>query len=376
MASFNSFGSSYTLFATLAPETVPAAEKVRRHPKYYLNGGDTHFLVENYIFRVHRYFFERESAIFREKLGIPPASGQNPKGSSDSNPIPLDDVREEDFSRFLWVFYNPKYSIYDANVDEWSSILKLAYDWKFAEVKRLASRYLEQFLIDPIQKIELYQQYEIDRRLLIPSYMALINRREPLSITEGCCLSLETALMIATARECARGKPLESGKHSPTVASVNKESMVEIIKEVFGLGNVSPGSPNLDPIYNGAGPAAFAATPLSPSKIVTSPSKEHRDSLKSPTHKLKKHLPPTDDLPPLLIGQSPTKPVTPAAPPYLTNLFQPPLTPPGTIKQSVSTGSKEDKEKTKEKDANSQSIVSAAPTGQSVVRPSHPRNRT
>ena len=135
----------------------------------------------------------------------------------------------------MLIIYNRKYSIYDANVDEWSSILKLSYNWKFAEVKRLSSRYLELFEIDPIQKIELYQLYEIDKRLLIPSYMALINRQEPLSITEGRRLSLETALMIATARECARGKPLESGKHSPTVASVNKESMVEIIKDVFGL---------------------------------------------------------------------------------------------------------------------------------------------
>ncbi|KAI0087119.1 hypothetical protein BDY19DRAFT_301400 [Irpex rosettiformis] len=357
MASYAPYGSgsSYTSFSTLAPETVPAAEKVRRHPKYYLNGGDTHFLVsfsfrcprmcvcarvcrddvavvfdrivhctvasardpqrvrvrqlliklaffatcfwqvENYIFRVHRYFFERESAVFREKLNIPPAPGQNPRGSSDSNPIPLDDVREEDFSRFLWVFYNPKYSIYDANVDEWSSILKLSYDWKFAEVKRLSSRYLEQFDIDPIQKIELYQMYEIDKRLLIPSYMALINRQEPLSIIEGRRLSLETALMIATARECARGKPLESGKHSPTVASVNRESMVEIIKDVFGLRDLTPRSPNLEPIYEGVGPSAFAATPMSPSKIVTSPPRDSKDEAKSPSRKSRKHLPPTGD---------------------------------------------------------------------------------
>lgn len=115
----------------------------------------------------------------------------------------------------LTTSYVRKYSIYDANVDEWSSILKLSYEWRFPKVKRLASRYLEKYEIDPIQKIELYQLYEIDKRLLIPSYIALVNRQEPLSITEGRRLSLETALMIATARECARGRPLDSGKHSP-----------------------------------------------------------------------------------------------------------------------------------------------------------------
>jgi hypothetical protein len=239
--------------------------------------------------------------------------------------------------------------------------------------------------------------------------MALINRQEPLSIIEGRRLSLETALMIATARECARGKPLESGKHSPTVASVNRESMVQIIKEVFGLGDVTPSSPALGPIYDGAGPAAFAATPLSPSRIVTAPLKEHRehrehrehkDSLKSPTPRSKKHLPSTEELvaPLLHASHSHTKPVTPAAPPYLSNLFAPP-TPAGTIKQSPSASPpEEEKEKAdkkedrkdgkKEKDADSQSTVGVAPTltsaaatdaavkpGQSVVRPSNPRTR-
>ena len=63
--------------------------------------------VENWIFRVHRYFFERESAVFREMLCAPPPPGQAAKGSSDTNLLPLHGVTEVDFSRFLWVFYNP-----------------------------------------------------------------------------------------------------------------------------------------------------------------------------------------------------------------------------------------------------------------------------
>lgn len=63
--------------------------------------------VENYIFRVHRYFFERESAYFREKFAIAAPPGQQPRGASDANAFPLEDVMANDFSRFLWVFYNP-----------------------------------------------------------------------------------------------------------------------------------------------------------------------------------------------------------------------------------------------------------------------------
>lgn len=162
--------------------------------------------------------------------------------------------------------------------------------------------------------------------------------------------------------------------------------MVEIIREVFGLGHTTPTSPNLGPISEGSGPSSFAATPLSPSKIVTAPTKSHRerDGLMSPTPKSKKHLPPVDDLiTEPLTGHSPTKPVPPAAPPYLNNLFQPP-TPPGTIKQSASSssGPKDDKKEKDVADAPSTpAVTSAAPNnaaakpGQSVVRPSNARSR-
>ena len=45
MSAYNTYGTSYSSFSTMGAETVPAAEKVRRHPKYYLNGGDIFFLV-------------------------------------------------------------------------------------------------------------------------------------------------------------------------------------------------------------------------------------------------------------------------------------------------------------------------------------------
>ena len=132
----------------------------------------------------------------------------------------------------------------------------------------MSCRFLETFVLDPIHKIELYQAFEVDRRLLIPSYVALINRLEPLSIDEGRRLSLETALLIATARECARGK-LESGKHSPVSANVTADAMVEIVKQVFDLAHRTPASPSLEPIAEGRGPSAFTATPLSPTKMTS-----------------------------------------------------------------------------------------------------------
>jgi hypothetical protein len=63
--------------------------------------------VENILFRVHRYFFTRDSAFFRDKLPHPPPPGEFTKGSSDGNPFVLEDTLRIDFERLLWVFYNP-----------------------------------------------------------------------------------------------------------------------------------------------------------------------------------------------------------------------------------------------------------------------------
>jgi len=273
--------SSPTMAHNHHNSTDSLAEKIKRHPKYYLSGGDIHFLVETYLFRVHRYFFERESAYFREKLAVAAPPGQSPKGSSDANPFPLEDVLANDFSRFLWVFYNPKYSIYDATVDDWSAILKLAFDWRFGEVKKLCCRELEKFEIAPMQKIELYQTYELDKKLLIPSYIAMCMRPQPLSIKEGRQLGLETALLIATAREHARGQSASDGTLSPSPVSVEDDDMVNMIKDVFGI-TAGPPSPSLTPLENTSSASAFTT----PSKLtipngITSPPRPSLNTMTS-----------------------------------------------------------------------------------------------
>jgi hypothetical protein len=54
-----------------------------------------------------RYFFERESPVFRKQFADIAVGGHHRLGSSDSDPLVLHDVKTDDFSRFLWVFYNP-----------------------------------------------------------------------------------------------------------------------------------------------------------------------------------------------------------------------------------------------------------------------------
>jgi hypothetical protein len=63
--------------------------------------------VERTLFRIHRFFFIRDSSWFQDKLPYPQPSGDTGEGSSDKNPLVLKDVSKIDFERLLWVFYNP-----------------------------------------------------------------------------------------------------------------------------------------------------------------------------------------------------------------------------------------------------------------------------
>ena len=58
------------------------------------------------MFRVHGFFFQRESSLFSKKLN-PASPGQLKEGTNDNDPVVLEEVTPEEFEKFLWVFYNP-----------------------------------------------------------------------------------------------------------------------------------------------------------------------------------------------------------------------------------------------------------------------------
>ncbi|KAG5634370.1 hypothetical protein H0H81_002208 [Sphagnurus paluster] len=62
--------------------------------------------VGNERFRVHRYFFEHESKVFREEIERSTAPGQPRQGDNDSTAIVLKDS-PKDFEKLLGFFYNP-----------------------------------------------------------------------------------------------------------------------------------------------------------------------------------------------------------------------------------------------------------------------------
>ncbi|KAF8648497.1 hypothetical protein AX16_006206 [Volvariella volvacea WC 439] len=176
---------------------------LKRHPDYYIQGGDLHVVVEDVQFRVHSHFFERESPRFQRLLNCP-VPGSERSGRSESAALKLEDVPASDFVVLLKIFYNPKFNIYDTfKTDDWITLLRVSTQWQFPEVRSLAIRQLESAYMPIIDRVRIYQENRVDEQILYWRYRELCSRPEGLTLLEATQLGLETSIRIFQVRERA-----------------------------------------------------------------------------------------------------------------------------------------------------------------------------
>lgn len=206
--------------------------QIIHHPQYFIPTGDTEFLAQNVLFKVHRYFFEREPSSFREIFS---------DNVAHTKPYTLD-VKPEDFAHFLWVFYDEDFEYENQPLEKWLVILRLATRWGFGRVRKLVVRQLEKLDLQPIDKIKIYSDFRIDAQLLIPSYSTLAKSPTLPPLSEAAKLDIETILKLTMVRERALQKAAEDGCRSPTSASAGDGDVKRFICEIFGLPNVTSAS--------------------------------------------------------------------------------------------------------------------------------------
>ncbi|KAJ6524530.1 hypothetical protein B0H19DRAFT_972088 [Mycena capillaripes] len=224
----------------MTTEKRNSLQGVKPHEKYYLDGGDLHIIAEDREFRVHRYFFDRDSAKFRALLASP-SPGQPRQGSSHLTAVKLQDVPAKDFEKFLWVFYNPTYSLYDASVDDWTCILHLGHDWQFAEVEKFAVRELEKMTMSAVDRIALYQKHNVAEDLLIPHYAAVCTRGFPLDLDESERLGMPTVVLINQAMHAIQ-MPRDSDGNSSPINPINAAVISKIIAHIAKRGMAGVGT--------------------------------------------------------------------------------------------------------------------------------------
>ncbi|KZP22519.1 hypothetical protein FIBSPDRAFT_859566 [Athelia psychrophila] len=177
------------------------AAKGTRHSQYYFKDGNVVFLIEDVLYNVHRYFFERDSAHFRSIL-------ESVQGADEQNPIVLPDVRSTDFDEFLAILYPTDFRCpTEKTTTQWTSVLHLSAKWGFESIQLLAIDKLTTTAI-PVDKIVLGRRYGISD-WLPGAYEAVCTRADPLTVEEGMKLGVEDIIRISAARQvygCAKAR--------------------------------------------------------------------------------------------------------------------------------------------------------------------------
>ena len=263
------------------------------------------------------------------------------------------------------------YSIYDATAEDWAAILGLAHHWQFSEVKSLVVREFEKQVVPSIYKIVTYHRYEVDRGLLLPSYMDLISREETLSFEEAKDLGLETSLMIMTAREIVR-----KGEAPTSVVKVSQEELRNIIRQVFRFPGPRSDSPLSD--ITAAEPALdHRSPPLLAEKtdLPTVPEHENEPITLTASASLNSPLPPVIETPapaPAPVTATPTPPA-PIFPTKKQQQKQTPATPKKEDTKPAPVSPPKEEPKPKEEPVKPASLptqkVDPKPSAQEPVKP-------
>ncbi|KAI0302297.1 hypothetical protein B0F90DRAFT_1604304, partial [Multifurca ochricompacta] len=169
-----------------------------QHERFFFDDGNITFLAEGILYRVHRYFFCRDSNEFRSRLSKIPTHD----GASSPPVVSLENVKSKDFDAFLSILYPPNFNTWEERpFEEWSSILELSTRWGFTNIRDLAVRCLKPPSSN--QRLILGRKYAIDA-WIVPALVDLCQRLDPLSLDEARLMNFEDVVLIGSVRERVR----------------------------------------------------------------------------------------------------------------------------------------------------------------------------
>lgn len=247
-----------------------------RHDRYYIDAADLHILVgaspdgraSNSDPSLYLYRQKRHSSVFMAtsslesrrssaKNCIPPRQATSSRARTTAIPSSWRASAQRssrNYAGYFTIRTSPnfavvcslipwltthlrsrKYSLYEASVDDWNSILNLADKWDFNEVKELAVRELQKKKeLDIVTKMALYQKYKVDKRHLVPLYASLCKRDIPLSLGEAHILGMEATILVNTARERLRANPSDGGR-SPLPSRLDDGDIFRELESEMGI---------------------------------------------------------------------------------------------------------------------------------------------
>ncbi|KAH9006214.1 hypothetical protein EDB86DRAFT_696690 [Lactarius hatsudake] len=191
-----------------------------QHGKYFFKDGNVTFLVDGFLYCVHRYLFSHGSVYFSTRfaqLGVRDHEAL-------STVVPLGDVEREDFEAFLSVLY-PDFAEHNLSYEQWRSVLCLSTRWGFASRRKLALESIKP--PTPYDRLLLARQYAVDH-WVSPALIALCERTAPLSLDEARGMNIEDLVLIATMREEIFRFGVSSAEIPRRIEAMQAEALVRV----------------------------------------------------------------------------------------------------------------------------------------------------
>jgi len=195
-----------------------------RHQRYYITDELITFAVEDRLFRVHRYFFEWESDLFKDMFTLP-AGDVLVEGKSDETALSLPGVTVRQFESLLDFLYF-RQSIEDTALtqENWIDLLAITTRYLCDKIQKRAIKELErsQPPMDPVKKIVLAIKYDV-LGWLKDAYVLLCKRQEPLEEFEAEQLGIPITVKVGKARE----------RYRREMNSHGTDRVVVIVQDIF-----------------------------------------------------------------------------------------------------------------------------------------------
>ncbi|KDQ62746.1 hypothetical protein JAAARDRAFT_701708 [Jaapia argillacea MUCL 33604] len=123
--------------------TEAVCTKPTRDTQYYLDDGDCVILVDNILFKVHRFLLARDSSAFQNMFSLPSDKKGVTEGSKDDNPVFLPGDTPDQFRALLWVMYAlpPELQVYNtpkADISHLLTIAEITNKYHFATIETWA----------------------------------------------------------------------------------------------------------------------------------------------------------------------------------------------------------------------------------------------
>ncbi|TDL22979.1 hypothetical protein BD410DRAFT_769370 [Rickenella mellea] len=179
-----------------APLLVPT-----RQSKFWFQDGSIILHVENATYKVHRSVLESYSSVLRERFSKACHDGiQRSQGEGQVPSVKLEDVSNNDFMQFLALLYPRDFQDRESlTPTQWSSLLTMSHTFQIPSLRKLAISFISSTASD-VDKIAFGHMHGV-KEWLLPSYDALANRNDPLTVEEGWRLGVDVVVRIAKARE-------------------------------------------------------------------------------------------------------------------------------------------------------------------------------